>query len=111
MKKLFIISIIGICLSAITAKAQDTIRENPYARANLKFLIIDAPDSTFGYDILMDNRTLIHQPSMPAMPGNKGFSTKADAEKVAQLVIGKIRKGEMPPTVTVEELKGLKVIK
>ena len=45
------------------------------------------------------------------MPGNEGFKTKADAEKVAQLVIDKIRKGEMPPTVTIKEMKKLKVIK
>ena len=53
----------------------------------------------------------IHQPSIPGMPGNDGFKTKADAEKVAQLVIKKIKKGEMPPTVTVEEMKKMKVIK
>ena len=39
-----------------------------------------------------------------------GFKTKDAAEKVAQLVITKIRKGEMPPTVTTEELKALNVI-
>ena len=45
------------------------------------------------------------------MPGNEGFKTKADASKVAQLVIGKIKKGEMPPTVTIEEMQKLKVTK
>ncbi|MFM2207284.1 MAG: hypothetical protein RL213_1259, partial [Bacteroidota bacterium] len=32
-------------------------------------------------------------------------NTKAGAEKAAQLVIGKIRNGEMPPSVTQEELE------
>lgn len=45
------------------------------------------------------------------MRGNVNFKTKADAEKVAKLVIDKIKKGEMPPTVTIEELQKLKVIK
>jgi hypothetical protein len=54
---------------------------------------------------------MIHQLSIPAMPGNDGFKTKADATKVAQLVIDKIKKGEMPPTVSIEELKKLNVIK
>ena len=58
-----------------------------------------------------DGRLIIHQNIIPAMPGNEGFKTKADASKVAQLVIGKIKKGEMPPTVTIEEMKKLKVIK
>lgn len=82
-----------------------------YANTKLTHKIIDAPGKTYGYDISADGRLMIHQSSIPGMPGNKGFTKKADAEKVAQLVIGKIKKGEMPPTVTVEEMKKLKVIK
>ena len=82
-----------------------------YANTKLSYKIIDAPNKTFGYDVYADGKLMIHQQSIPAMPGNEGFTTKAEAEKVAQLVMGKIRKGEMPPTVTVEELKKLKVVK
>ena len=81
------------------------------ANTKLAYKIIDAPNNTYGYDVLADGRLLIHQKSIPAMPGNDGFKTKADASRVAQLVIGKIKKGEMPPTVTIEEMKKLKVIK
>jgi len=63
--------------------------------------------NTFGYDISMEGKMMIHQPSIPGLPGNKGFDTKEQAEKVARLVMGKIEKGEMPPTVTTEELKNL----
>jgi hypothetical protein len=82
-----------------------------YASTKLTYKIIDAPNHSFGYDVYANGKLLIHQASIPAMPGNEGFKTKADAEKVAQLVMGKIRKGEMPPTVMVEEMKKLKVIK
>jgi len=82
-----------------------------YANTKLTYKIIDAPNHTYGYDVLADGRLVIHQKSIPAMPGNEGFKTKADASKVAQLVIGKIKKGEMPPTVTIEEMKKLNVIK
>jgi hypothetical protein len=82
-----------------------------YANAKLTYKIIDAPNHTFCYDVYADSRLLIHQTSIPAMPGNEGFKTKGDAEKVAELVIDKIKKGEMPPTVSIEELKKLKVIK
>ena len=58
-----------------------------------------------------DGRLMIHQSSVPGLPGNEGLKTKADAEKVAQLVIEKIKKGEMPPTVSIEEMKTLNVIK
>jgi hypothetical protein len=82
-----------------------------YANTKLTYKIIDAPNHTFCYDIYADGRLLIHQSSIPAMAGNEGFKTKADAEKVAQLVVDKIKKGEMPPTVSIEEMQKLKVIK
>ncbi|QEC69219.1 DUF4907 domain-containing protein [Panacibacter ginsenosidivorans] len=44
------------------------------------------------------------------MPGNCGFTTKKDTSKVAELVIGKMKKGIMPPTITRKELQKLKVI-
>jgi hypothetical protein len=81
-----------------------------YTHTKLSYKIIEAANKTFGYDIYADDKLMIHQKSIPAMPGNDGFKTKADAEKVAQLVIEKIKKGEMPPTVSVEEMKKLKVI-
>lgn len=84
--------------------------ESAIQNAALTYIIIDAPNSTFGYDVLMDGKLMIHQTSIPAMPGNDGFSSKDDAAKVAELVMYKIRKGEMPPTVTTEELKSLHVI-
>ena len=84
---------------------------NAFTHTKLTYKIIDAPSKTYGYDIYADGKLMIHQPSIPAMPGNDGFKTKADATKVAQLVIDKIKKGEMPPTVSIEELKKLNVIK
>jgi len=44
------------------------------------------------------------------LPGNAGFSTKASAEKVATKVIEKIKNGENPPSITVEEMKQMGVI-
>lgn len=82
------------------------------ARAsNLKATIINVPNHRFGYDIYLDGRLIIHQPSIPALPSNEGFVTKADAETVARLIIYKISKSPMPPTVTTSELRHLQVIK
>ncbi|MBX7141526.1 MAG: DUF4907 domain-containing protein [Chitinophagales bacterium] len=77
----------------------------------LTYQIIDSQNNTFGYDVYRDGKLMIHQTSIPAMPGNDGFKTRDDAAKVAEMVMYKIRKGEMPPTVTVEEMKELGVIK
>lgn len=65
--------------------------------------------SGFGYDVLSDGKTLIHQPHLPAVSGNKGFSTKEDAEKTAALMLMKIQKGIMPPTISIEELDSLNI--
>jgi hypothetical protein len=85
-------------------------KASQFAHTKLTYKITAAPNNTFGYDILADDRLMIRQASVPAMPGNEGFKTKAGAEKVAQLVIKKIQKGEMPPTVEIEEMKKIKAI-
>lgn len=89
---------------------QQTMKSH-YADANLTYKIIDITGGTYGYDVYDGTKLIIHQNSMPAIPGNQGFSSKADASKVAEKVIAKIKKGEMPPTITVEDLKEMNVIK
>ena len=74
------------------------------------YKITQSAGNTWGYDILKDDKIFIHQPFIPGMPGQAGFRTKQDAVKVARLVVEKIKKGEIPPTVTVEELKALRVL-
>ena len=82
-----------------------------YANTILTYQIIDAPDHTYGYDVFGDGALMIHQTSIPELAGNEGFKTKQDAGKIALLVIEKIRKGQMPPTISVDEMKTLGVIK
>jgi len=122
--KLFAALIFSCCLSMTTLFAQAPFaRAQPdsspakfpkasvYANAKLTYKVIDAPKHTYGYDVCGDGRLMIHQTSVPALPGNEGFKTKEDATKVALLVIEKIKKGEMPPTISIDEMKKLKVIK
>ena len=79
------------------------------AQQHFTYIIIPAENNTFGYDILSNNRKLIHQPIIPGLAGNKGFATKQDAEKVAKLVMNKVSHNIMPPTVERRELDSLKV--
>jgi hypothetical protein len=58
----------------------------------------------------LDGKLLIHQTTIPCLPGAEGFKFRPGAEKIAKLVIMKIQKGEMPPTVKIEELKKLKIL-
>src|SRR5713101_55501 len=44
-----------------------------YANTKLTYKIIDAPKHTWCYDVFADGRLMIHQTSVPALPGNEGF--------------------------------------
>jgi len=57
-----------------------------------------------------ESKLMIHQPTIPGVPGNEGFKTKEAAQKVVDLVLSKINKGEMPPIVTFKGLKKLKTL-
>ena len=78
-------------------------------KSSLTYQLINAPENTFGYDILDHNQLMIHQPSIPGLAGNKGFAKKAAAEKVARLVIDKISHNIMPPTITQKEMDSLHI--
>ena len=98
----------GIATSADEAVKQ---KDNPYVNAEITIQIIPSANNTFGYDILLYGRPFVHQPSIPGLPGNDGFTTKERAQKVAELVLKKIRNNEMPPTVTIDELNSMEVLK
>ena len=103
----------GTSLSAVgqPSKNEAKQKENPYARAEITTKIIPSLNGTFGYDILVGGKPLVHQPSIPGLPGNEGFTTKEAAQTVADFVVKKIRRNEMPPTVTMEDLKALGVLR
>jgi len=86
-------------------------QKNPYAAAKIITKIIPSENKTFGYDILLSGKPLVHQPNIPGLPGNEGFITKEGAQKVADFVVKKIRNNEMPPTVTIEDLNKMAVLK
>lgn len=115
-----LVGLYGVSISAEgTAVKKDVKKEtpqqkgknNPYANAKISTKIIPSINKTFGYDILLNGKPLVHQPSIPAMPGNNGFSSKKKAQKVADFVVKKIRNNEMPPTVTIEDLNKMGVLK
>jgi len=66
-------------------------------------------DGSFGYNILVDDRVLIHQPHIPAVQGIKGFDSEQAARNVADVVVGKLMRNEIP-SVSVEELRELNVV-
>jgi hypothetical protein len=75
----------------------------------IHYKIIAAAGQSFGYDIYSGGKLLIHQVSIPGLPGNQGFARRKDAAKVAALVIKKLEKHIKPPTVSRQEMEELKV--
>lgn len=67
-------------------------------------------DNTWGYRILENGKMIINQPHIPAVQGNQGFGTKEKAEMTGNLMVSKIQKGMMPPTLTRSELDSLGVL-
>lgn len=81
--------------------------QNAWGNVHLEYFIINTEQGTYGYDVFADGKMVIHQTTIPGRPGNLGFKTKDDAAKVAEMVLGKIRQGQMPPTIEQDELKTL----
>jgi hypothetical protein len=50
----------------------------------------------WGYDVLVNDRVILHQPFIPGKEGVNGFSTEQAAGADAQNVIEKIKSGEFP---------------
>ena len=80
-----------------------------YAKTTFTYLITNGDNHQFGYYIFCNGQLLIDQKTIPAIPGNNGFVTKDDAKEVAALAIRKIKQGEMPPTISVAEIKKMKI--
>ncbi len=125
--KLFSVFIGFICLiscsteqnpnvgSHIETTASDTNTDNVDSSAVLEsssytFEVFETPALGWGYKIFDDGTVFINQPHIPAIPGNKGFSTKKKAEITAQFAILKMEQGFVPPTISPEELDSLGVL-
>jgi len=67
-------------------------------------------EETWGYRILKDGNLFINQPHIPAVQGNKGFSSSEYAQKTGEFIVNKLAAGIIPPTVSLEELDSLNVL-
>ena len=101
----------GSANSAPEAIKQDTTK-NPYVDAAIavKTFANDSAPKGFGYDVYIDSALYVHQPHIPAVPGNRGFSSEQFARKTGEFVAWKIRNNILPPSLSEKELDSLKVL-
>ena len=88
----------------------ETSIDDTQAAKTLTFQVIDAPNKTFGYEISVNGKKLIRQTTIPAVAGIEGFKTAAQAEKVAQFLIEKMKKNDALPAISLNELRELDVL-
>jgi len=104
----------GTTSNEVTESVNNTIQEQVSKDTSeilgISYKIFEVENKQFGYDIYVDGKMYIHQPHIPAIPGNKGFENKEDAIKVAELIINKIENNLIPPTTSKAELDSLGVI-
>lgn len=98
----FLAVIIGGALYFDKNKKEET--PNPYADSLVEASLYQNEDQTWGYDIMIDGNIYVHQPTKPAVGGNSGFTSEAEARSVADLVVSKIKNNILPPSVTPEEI-------
>lgn len=61
--------------------------------------------SGWGFDILLNGKRFIHQPTVPVISGNHGFESADQANRAALLVVKKIKQREIPPALNNKDLK------
>ncbi len=104
------------------------VHPSPFANSNLTYKIMELPDHTFGFQLFADGKMMWqqnnlnqrspvagpsaqgsqqqHQPQPPSpMKGPGGaFHSRQEAERAAQLSMDKMKRGEMPPMVTMDDM-------
>ncbi len=90
----------------------ETLSNQPASEYKFSTILSDStnPSLGFGYNIIIDGHIYIHQPSVPSVAGNKGFTSKEKAETTANFVIYKLTHHIMPPSLSPMELDSLGVL-
>ena len=105
----YLLLILLISFSFCDLTAQTPAEPNANTKPSTEVKAFEA-DNGWGYDIYVNGTKYIHQTTIPAVPGTKGFASKEDALKVGTFVQGKIDRNEMPPSVTPEELEKIGIV-
>lgn len=65
----------------------------------------------YGYDLIVNGKKTIHQPTIPAVQGNYPFFSEQDAQAVGELAASRMRKTGDLPTIRVQDLDSLKIVR
>ena len=89
-------------------KPQTTIRKEKSAINPFEISTFQTANG-WAYQIRQNGKLVLDQPNIPGRPGNAGFQSQADAQRVAELVKTKLQAKVFPPTVSEDDLKNLNI--
>ena len=97
-----------VFLAAILLTVYFTRRNKNHDKVFIETQAIKTNDG-WGYNIVVDGKTYIHQEFIPAITEKHGFKTREDALLVGHKVIEKITTNQLP-AITRDDLKELGII-
>jgi len=104
---LFISLILIFCFQACSAPSsrdQSRLDGKKSVYVSVETFKLDSVDA-FGYKILIDGKVYIRQEIVPAIEGNKHFSSREEALKFGRYVLRKIKNKQSPALSKDEVLK------
>ncbi len=63
----------------------------------------------WGFDIYVDGKRYIHQPTVPVVAGVMGFGSKEQSETAGKMMVEKLRQCKMPPALDENDLETIGV--
>lgn len=105
MRLLILLAI--VVLVGCSSPEKETSGKSTAPVPDFRISLFESEFGGYGYDILFTEKLIIHQPNIPAIGTNRGFPTRKSAQDVAALVVVKLKNKEMPPAVSVEEVKDI----
>jgi hypothetical protein len=94
----------------VASKPSSTTQTKSASKPDIRYEVFYDKESGYGYDVFVDGKKLIHQPNIPGIAGTAGFKKEEHSRRVAELVVKKLERNEVPPAITRDELRQLKVI-
>lgn len=103
----------------VSTPQQKVVEPNNNAAAQLPQITSDKIDvkvfevketQGWGYDIYVDSKRMIHQPTIPAIQGNRSFKTEKQALTAGLFAADKLKRTGTLPTITPKELDSIGVI-
>jgi hypothetical protein len=108
--KICLLLLISACSEKPRQENKNTQTDIPLAggkASNYTIEIIAGQAGSFGYDIKRDGKLLIHQPHIPGIAGVRGFESEQQAQAAAKLMVSKMERNIMPPTISEHEIDSI----